>query len=136
MRLIDADKFLKEILTAGIGKTIIEYSESNIGYMIRRQPTVYAAELLRDRWINVEDRLPELIPCYAGTAYSEAVVVLTSGKKAMIAIWDGVDFICAASYWDAEGEQITHWMPLPEPPEGYTLSLGKIDGLEDESDGI
>lgn len=28
------------------------------------------------------------------------------------------------------------WMPLPEPPEGYTLSLGKIDGLEDESDGI
>ena len=28
------------------------------------------------------------------------------------------------------------WMPLPEPPEGYTLSLGKIDGLEDERDGI
>ena len=40
MRLIDADKFLKEILTAGIGKTIIEYSESDIGNMIRRQPTV------------------------------------------------------------------------------------------------
>lgn len=79
---------------------------------IEEAPTVDAAELLRDRWINVEDRLPELIPCYAGTAYSEAVVVLTSGKKAMIAIWDGVDFICAASYWDAEGEQITHWMPL------------------------
>ena len=117
MRLIDADKFLKEILTAGIGKTIIEYSESDIGYMIRRQPTVDAAELLRDRWINVEDRFPELIPCSAGTGYSEAVVVLTSGKKAMIAIWDGVDFICAASYWDAEGEQITHWMALPALPE-------------------
>ena len=117
MRLIDADKFLKEILTAGIGKTIIEYSESDIGYMIRRQPTVDAADVLRSMWISVEDRLPEYVPCSDGTVYSEAVVVLTSGKKAMIAIWDGVDFICAARYWDAEGEQITHWMALPELPE-------------------
>ena len=80
-------------------------------------PAVDAADFLREQWISVEDRLPELIPCSAGTGYSEAAVVLTSGKKAMIAIWDGVDFICAASYWDAEGEQITHWMPLPELPE-------------------
>ena len=42
MRLIDADAFLKDILTAGIGKTIIEYSESDIGYMIRKRPTVDA----------------------------------------------------------------------------------------------
>ena len=47
MRMIDADKFLKEILTAGIGKTIIEYSESDIGNMIRRQPTVDAVEVVR-----------------------------------------------------------------------------------------
>ena len=84
---------------------------------LEEAPAVYAADLLRDQWISVEERLPELIPCSAGTGYSEAVVVLTSGKKAMIAIWDGVDFICAASYWDAEGEQITHWLPLPELPE-------------------
>ena len=84
---------------------------------LEEAPAVYAAELLRDLWINVEDRFPELIPCNAGTGYSEAVVALTSGKKAMIAILDGVDFICAASYWDAEGEQITHWLPLPKLPE-------------------
>ena len=84
---------------------------------LEEAPTVDAADFLREQWINIEDRLPELIPCSAGTGYSEAVVVLTSGKKAMIAIWDGVDFICAASYWDAEGEQITHWLPLPELPE-------------------
>ena len=57
MRLIDADEFLKEILTAGIGKTIIEYSESNIGYMIRRQPTVDAAPLVHERWIDRDRRL-------------------------------------------------------------------------------
>ena len=46
-RLIDANAFLKDILTAGIGKTIIEYSESDIGYMIRKRPTVDALEVVR-----------------------------------------------------------------------------------------
>lgn len=48
-RLIDADKFLKDILTAGIGKTIIEYSESDIGYMIRKRPTIDAVPVVRCR---------------------------------------------------------------------------------------
>lgn len=69
------------------------------------------------RWIPVTERLPELIPCNAGTAYSEAVIVWTSGRKAMIAVWDGVDFLCPMDYWEAWGEEITHWMPLPEPPK-------------------
>ena len=48
-RLIDANAFLKDILTAGIGKTIIEYSESDIGYMIRKRPTVDALGVVRCR---------------------------------------------------------------------------------------
>ena len=71
---------------------------------------------LKAKWIPVTERLPELIPCNAGTAYSEAVIVWTDGRKAMIAVWDGIDFLCAADYWEAWGENITHWMPLPEPP--------------------
>ena len=47
MRLIDADAFLKYILSSGIGKTIIEYSESNIGYMIRNRPTIDAVPVVR-----------------------------------------------------------------------------------------
>lgn len=73
------------------------------------------------RWIPVTERLPKLIPCNAGTAYSEAVNVLTSGRKVLTAIWDGIDFICDARFWEAEGEKITHWtpvlLPLPEPPK-------------------
>ena len=58
-RLIDADAFLKDILTAGIGKTIIEYSESDIAYMIRKRPTedavpVSKLEELRD-YLYAED---------------------------------------------------------------------------------
>lgn len=73
------------------------------------------------RWIPVAERLPKLIPCSAGTAYSEAVNVLTSGRKVLTAIWDGTDFIADDDFWDADGEEITHWtpvlLPLPEPPK-------------------
>lgn len=69
------------------------------------------------RWIPVEECLPETIACAAGTAYSEAVAVCTSGKKAMIAVWNGEEFLCAAYYWEAEDEYITHWMPLPPLPK-------------------
>ena len=73
------------------------------------------------RWIPVTEGLPDLIPCGAGTAYSEAVNVLTSGRKVLTAIWDGFDWTCDAEYWDAEDEEITHWtpvlLPLPEPPK-------------------
>lgn len=87
---------------------------------------VLAVTALREqeerRWIPVAERLPKLIPCRAGTAYSEAVNVLTSDRKVITAIWDGTDWIGPFRFWDAEGEEITHWepvlLPLPEPPKG------------------
>lgn len=73
------------------------------------------------KWIPVTERLPDLIPCNAGTVYSEAVNVLTTGRKVLTAIWNGEDFIADAEFWEAENEEITHWtpvlLPLPEPPK-------------------
>ena len=57
-RLIDANAFLKDILTAGIGKTIIEYSESDIGYMIRKRPTVDAVPVVRCRECKYHNKPP------------------------------------------------------------------------------
>lgn len=62
MRPIDADAFLKDILTAGIGKTIIEYSESDIGYMIRKRPTIDAVPVVRCR--ECKHRYTENCPMY------------------------------------------------------------------------
>ena len=104
-RLIDADKFMKEILTAGIGKTIIEYSESDIGCMIRRQPTVDASEVLRNQWTSVKDKLPKKF---------EPVIVCREGGKVEQGYKDVMD------WWKVYGtrtKKVTHWMPLPEPPE-------------------
>lgn len=71
-------------------------------------------------WIPVSERLPNTIPCGAGTAYSEVVNILTSERKVLTAIFDGTDFIADAEFWEAENEIITHWtpvpLPLPEPP--------------------
>ena len=80
-RLIDANAFLKDILTAGIGKTIIEYSESDIGYMIRKRPTVDAVEVVRCRECKqgeVDDPdFPDEYYCHAGCG------------------WNNGDFYCA-----------------------------------------
>ena len=75
----------------------------------------------RNRWIPVMERLPDLIPCGAGTGYSEAVNVLTDGRKVLTAVWNGTRFLCDADYWEAWGEKITHWtpvlLPLPDGPK-------------------
>lgn len=73
--------------------------------------------LERTRWIPCSDRLPDLIHCNAGAAYSEAVNVWTTGRKIMVGIWDGITWIAPFPFWDAWDERITHWMPLPEPPK-------------------
>ena len=73
------------------------------------------------KWIPVTERKPDTIPCGAGTAYSEAVNVLTTGRKVLTAIWNGLYWITDAEFWDAEFEEITHWtpvlLPLPEEPK-------------------
>ena len=99
----------------------LEKCKANIiaDYLIANGVTVSDTNVVK--WIPVSERLPDLIPCNAGTAYSEAVIVWTDNRKAMIAVWDGTDFWCAAEYWEAEGENITHWMPLPQPPHSDCL---------------
>ncbi len=120
MRLIDADVLSEKILD--VVRCVIPESEFTEGYtsglyavaeQIKEEPTIE-----QPKWIPVTEGLPETIVCSAGTAYSEAVIVWTSGRKAMIAVWNGVDFLCDADYWEAWGEEITHWMPLPQPPKG------------------
>ena len=98
----------------------IEWKDMMIALAQRKQAEAEAErDALREkqRWIPVTERMPNTIPCNAGTEYSEAVIVWTTGNKAMIAVWDGIDFICPTDFWEAWGEEITHWMPLPEAPE-------------------
>lgn len=87
----------------------------------------YAIEALRtaisalesQRWIPVTERLPEIVPCKAGTAYSEAVVVLTEDMTVCTAVWNGKHWIADFDYWEASSN-VTHWkwvLPLPQKEE-------------------
>lgn len=60
-----------------------------------------------DKWINVEDRLPE-----------DGVWVLTfSAGVADDFQWD-IGYWCVSGKWECLGWNypVTHWMPLPEAP--------------------
>ena len=60
---------------------------------------------MMSEWISVEDRLPEL-PC---------LVYWTDG--CCEAYNAGDDVLVDPDNWaDMEEVQLTHWMPLPEPP--------------------
>lgn len=58
---------------------------------------------MNNQWISVEDRLPEL-----------GIWVLTFDGAS--GIWIGY---CFDGVWIIQGaiSTVTHWMPLPEPPE-------------------
>ena len=60
-------------------------------------------------WISVKDRLPEegdIVLCY-----------MEFGEQ-RIAQWDESENCWAGQLIDYHKEQVTHWMPLPQPPKG------------------
>ena len=126
MRLIDADILADEIESMKISVSgrpaTFDEAKSDVMQVIDEQKTVDAAELLRDRWISVKDRLPDSNGLYIVTACDE-------GCSAGEGIWYDTVVVIAEYYdgswtWFEGGSEydlsgiVTHWMPLPEPPEG------------------
>jgi hypothetical protein len=59
-------------------------------------------------WISVKDRLPDLTCRVLVNHFSLGVISAYRHYED--------SFTCDSS-WDCPIEQITHWMPLPEPPK-------------------
>ena len=66
------------------------------------------------RWIPVTERLPEV---HQKTRKSDAMLVYTRRKLFMVAVWNGIDWLAPMDFWDAWGDEIVYWMPLPEAPK-------------------
>ena len=64
-----------------------------------KQGAVWADQ--HPHWIPVEERLPE----------EENLYIVSNGKETSVAYW-------VEDAWDSFGDVITHWMPLPEAPQG------------------
>ena len=60
----------------------------------------------RREWISVKDHLPEKYGCYFVCIKAGGIVPTTL-----------VDLFDPTSGWLIQKNNVTHWMPLPEPPK-------------------
>ena len=72
---------------------------------------IIIAEVAKPRWIPVTERLP-----FAESGDVSEKVLVTDGQDMAIAEW--FNFEMCEPYWSYTGMgDITHWIPLPQPPE-------------------
>lgn len=89
---------------------------------IERMPAMDAAEVLRNQWISVSDRLPEAVETINRNSedeFSLSSPVLTFGKNGFaIAMVERDEHHEIFVSFDGDAiEEVAHWMPLPLPPE-------------------
>lgn len=118
IRLIDAEKLKRKLLECDENDDDrfpegYNYAINEIREYIDDMPIVEAEPA---KWVSVKDRLPEPnTEVLVYIKYPQPVLSLDTGikKKANIKklFFDGEGFV---SY---DYGKLTHWMPLPEPPE-------------------
>ena len=110
MRLIDADILADEIESMKISVSgrpaTFDEAKSDVMQVIDEQKTVDAAEVLRDQWFSVKDKLPET---------EEEVLVLTVSKTGNVNVDKG--YLLNGRFVHRGSAVVTHWMPLPEMTE-------------------
>lgn len=127
-RLIDADCINFYKATVARGTHSFDNVEIVEKFQIDRMPTI-DPESLRPRWIPVTERLPEADRTFT---HDKSVLVYVPENKKMLhhgiyegkLVTDEIDgervtdwLLWGWPYIDRERPFVTHWMPLPEPPE-------------------
>lgn len=126
------EEIVKELRMDGAPVDSIEY-DTMVAWKRCNQTMFAAADLIEQqtakikeleakvpRWIPVTERLPE---AHQNTRKSDAMLVYTRRKLFMVAVWNGIDWLAPMDFWDAWGDEIVYWMPLPEAPGGGTKWL-------------
>ncbi|HHW8899814.1 TPA: DUF551 domain-containing protein [Salmonella enterica] len=111
MTLIEMDGFLK-------GKCIpsdLKVNETNAAKAIRKGPDMPefagSSPVAQDGWISCSERMPDNdeskpIAIFTGKCLGQGMFVATYDDDGFFDYWVGMEII-----------GVTHWMPLPEPPQ-------------------
>ena len=101
--------------------------QENFGYLTNEHPRIVEAlrvalevlndEVAKPHWISVKVRKPEIKHSEDNMQYSDAVLV-TNGEYRTSACWMHNKWAGWYGWYDGDDElgDITHWMPMPEPP--------------------
>ena len=108
MRPIDADRLLW-VLDKNYGHT---GGAAVMRQLIDIQPTLTPP----NEWVSVEDRLPE--PEFAGQQRGFYLVALSNGTvKELMYEFRHYENMMFDVGWHETAYPVTHWMPLPAPPD-------------------
>ncbi|AOM40209.1 DUF551 domain-containing protein [Xenorhabdus hominickii] len=83
----------------------------------------YEETIKNIQWIKCSDRLPDLdTPVFGGWFYNDQFYwdcfVRVYDNVADDWVWARVEYIGSDNWLQDNEYQITHWMPLPQPPTG------------------
>lgn len=104
----DTDKtlFFNSRSNADLVKAILEWEDAHPNKAVPYPPTLTP----QDEWVSVKDRLP-----YAEYGESNSVLCVTKIGTQIVLYFDGGCWCYPTGETFCHG--VTHWMPLPEPPE-------------------
>ena len=124
---MDVREKLAELL-----KSVLPNFRNNMAYWGEKPIYEFADCLLANgvtvqEWVSVKDRLPEDSGCYLVVyrdKYNGSIsIAFDMYVKCNIGEWWESEFACDITkqfLWAAklQEQEVTHWMPLPEPPKG------------------
>lgn len=102
-RAIDGDAILMEKPFTYFGGQLNDYCEGFLDCAQEAREAINNAPTIAPQWISVEERLPE---------EHKRVLVYVNGQGSM----EDTDRM-RDGRWVRWFGRVTHWMPLPEPPE-------------------
>lgn len=122
MRIVDIDPVIRDLTAM---KTVMGFDALLIDAMIEgleSQPVICASDVLRDQWVSVKDRvqeMEEIVNKNSEDEFSLSGPVFAFGNNGLeIAMMERDEN--HEIFVNGDGNivsGVTHWMPLPEPPE-------------------